>query len=162
MEENIILSDGKVIIFPLLASELELLALSTQQFSSYINLFYDFDAPKNKYIKNCLKNIQKNQTNWFFYTIWVIVKIDEQKIIGNIFINSKKQIKYEINKNYFNQGLCTRAVTLMCDFAKQKQIKNIFAKTNIQNSSAQNVLEKNKFKKYNKKDENYYYKKEII
>ena len=46
MEENIILSDGKVIIFPLLKSELELLVLSTQQFSSYINLFYDFVAPK--------------------------------------------------------------------------------------------------------------------
>ena len=162
MEENIILSDGKVIIFPLLKSELELLVLSTQQFSSYINLFYDFVAPKNKYVKNCIKNIEKNQTNWFFYTIWVIVKIDEQKIIGNIFLNSKKNIKYEINSNYFNQGLCTRAVALMCDFAKQKQIKSIFAKTNIQNISAQKVLQKNKFKKYNKKDENYYYKKEII
>lgn len=157
--------------------EIKLREIIEHDFDDFYKLISD---PK---IKNAgvPKNLDQEKGRNIFSTVvnnkWYkkICLAESEKLIGVIFLNSRgeskdlvntKEIGFAINSNYQNQGIATKAVGLASEYAKNNNIKELWASTLFENIASQKVLMRNDFEyKYdadmsifNLPDQKYYLK----
>ena len=160
--------DGsEVLIFPLTIEELKFLYEDKTGFEKYINLQYDGGN-----IKDLLKGIkfqmqEKYPSDWIYNTCWLVVSLVNKNIVGTISFkgcpqNGRVEICYEIGKNYQNRGYGTIAVELICNFAKNNEIKVVKANCLNSNIASQKVLSKNNFRIIKEDNSIIYFEKEIL
>lgn len=88
--------------------------------------------------------------------LMAIVLVPQNKVIGNIGLyeeidqdggpsETRAEIGYAINHDFWNQGYGTQALKLMLELAKKKQYKGIDAKVLDNNTASKMILEKNGF-----------------
>lgn len=152
-----------ILIFPLQKEEIEMLNKDQQEFAKYINLSYegvDFSEPNMQSVyQNQYKLLCKHPENWVFYTFWTIVSLSQRKIVGCVNFkdvpnnDGEAEIGFYVNQKHQNQGYATLAVELLCNYAKNNNIKKIIANIEKTNIQALKVLEKNNFRlKNNQQD----------
>lgn len=98
----------------------------------------------------------KDPANYIWYTDWLIILKQENKIIGSACFKGKPdkegsvEIGYGMNEVYRNKGYISEAVKTITDWAlRQPGVNIIFAETDKSNIASQHVLEKCRFKRYN-------------
>jgi len=98
-----------------------------------------------------LVNMKNDPDNYLFYTYWLIIKKDNNQIIGRIGFknvpdkNGELEIGYGIGLEFRSHGYMTEALKAMIDWAFKQEllnIKKIFAKTKEDNIPSQKVLKK--------------------
>jgi len=119
---------------------------SLEEISQIIDWFIE------KYDENTLGNIDK-------FPLAIILK-DEQKLIGNIGIgkysadNTKMEIFYFINSEYWNKGYVSEAVNEFINYIKKnKLVSSLIGSIVPKNIASMKILIKNDFKKIEYKDE---------
>lgn len=160
-----------LLIFPLKKDELKLLLDDSDAFSKYINLCYDGEDVKSDIMQFVLKykynELCKDETNLAFNSMWTICSLSKRAIVGLIDFkamtneNGEVEIGYGIGEKHRNEGYATLAVELLCNYAKEHNIKTILADTEKTNIASQKVLEKNFFDKTGEDENLCYYKKEL-
>lgn len=98
-----------------------------------------------------LKNMIADPENYLFYTYWLIIKKDNNMIVGRIGFKNiaddkgETELGYGINPNFRSKGYMTEALKKMINWGFRQQlrpIKTIIAKTDKENISSQKVLQK--------------------
>jgi len=115
----------------------------------------------NKVYQIKLVNIKNDPKNYLFYTYWLIVKKDNNQVIGRIGFkdspDNKKtcEVGYGIKEVFQSKGYMTEALERYLIWAFNQDINpviKIIAKTNQNNIPSQKVLKKVGFKKESIKD----------
>lgn len=106
----------------------------------------------------------KDPANYIWYTDWLIILKQENKIIGSACFKGKPdkegsvEIGYGMNEVYRNKGYISEAVKTITDWTlRQPGVNIIFAETDKSNIASQHVLEKCRFKRYNETEISYFY-----
>jgi RimJ/RimL family protein N-acetyltransferase len=106
-----------------------------------------------------IKIIENDPENYIYYSFWLIIRKSDRVVVGSMDFknipdeNNEIEIGYGLGKRYEHNGYMTEAVKGFCEFAlKDKKIDTIIAETETENVSSQNVLKKNGFKKYKKRE----------
>ena len=91
--------------------------------------------------KFVLKYLYENENHE--YDKWYMVINDEDEILGNVYINKKNTIAYQITKKYQKHGFGETSVKLMM---KKNPRKTYFAVVNMNNKPSIEFIKKFKFK----------------
>ena len=91
--------------------------------------------------KFVLKYLYENENHE--YDKWYMVINDEDEILGNVYINKKNIIAYQIIKKYQKHGFGETSVKLMM---KKNPRKTYFAVVNMNNKPSIEFIKKFKFK----------------
>lgn len=145
-----------ILIFPLQKEELEMINKDQQEFAKYINLSYegvDFSDQSMQRVYQQQYNLMcEHPENWVFYTFWTVVSLSQRTIVGCVNFNDvpnvdgEAEIGFYTNPKHQNQGYATLAVELLCNFAKNNNVKKLVANIDKTNIQALKVLEKNNFR----------------
>ena len=125
--ENLIYNDGKVIIFPITKDELRILSQSFVDFMVAINLNYGcqkYDKPEK--IIEKIEFLEKNPENPERNTFWMILKIDERKIVGHLCLTENKDGKIGFETylaDGYDEKIMKRAILLLADYEKECNVK---------------------------------------
>ncbi|MGI6717306.1 MAG: GNAT family N-acetyltransferase [Eubacteriales bacterium] len=97
------------------------------------------------YYKRFLQRTPNEKRNCFH---WGIILKDENKLIGQIFINKiennrMSHIGYRISRKYWNNGYVTKAIKAVVDFCfKKTELKRLYTSVDIRNIASWKALEK--------------------
>ena len=99
-----------------------------------------------------LPNVIDSDRNYFYNTLWSIISIADEQLIGDLsFIgqpdaNGEVEIGYNIYQEFRNKGYMTEAVSGLIRWAgNQPEIKTITASTETKNVASYTILKKNNF-----------------
>jgi ribosomal-protein-alanine N-acetyltransferase len=111
-----------------------------------------------RFISECLQHYSKKTA----YPLAITLN-ETGKVIGLIGLNEinagdkHAELGYWLGKQYWNRGITTEAIGLICNFAfKELKLHKVFAMTFEQNAASHKVLQKNGFKLEGKLREEYY------
>lgn len=115
-------------------------------------------AEARKFIAKCIRHYSKKTA----YPL-AISSNETGKVIGLIGLNDinvgnkRAELGYWLGKRYWNRGITTEAIGLICKFAFEKlRLHKVFAVTFERNAASHKVLQKNGFKLEGKLREDYY------
>lgn len=106
-----------------------------------------------------IPQVAANQRTYKWFTNWVIVHRQHNKIVGGIGVaglpndNGETEVGYGIDQNYRQQGIATEALNLLTQWVcNSPEIEAIIAHTPIDLLHSQQVLLKAGFKQIEEKD----------
>ena len=92
---------------------------------------------------------------------WIVLD-SSNKVIGTMALEKEESIGHlsgvYIHKEYRRNGIAQELLKLAINYAKKKNIENIFLDTYARLASAVKFYEKNNFVRYKEEEEKYYYK----
>lgn len=96
--------------------------------------------------------------NWLWYTFWFLIRKSDRKIIGSLVFKGSPvnnagdvEIGYGLGVEFEHKGYMTKAVKLLCDWAKkQSGVKRIIAETDIDGQASQRLLQRCGFSLFKK------------
>jgi RimJ/RimL family protein N-acetyltransferase len=102
-----------------------------------------------------LPNVADTSKNYLFSTLWTIISIKENKMVGDLcFVGEPNtegevEIGYGIYEEFRKRGFMTEAVAGIIKWAEnQSNIRSIIASTEKSNIDSFSILERNNFIKY--------------
>jgi len=111
-----------------------------------------------------LPQIADPTKNYLYATLWTIISISKQKMVGDICFTGEPnmdgqiEIGYGTHEVFRNQGLMTEAVGGMIQWAKKQDIlQSIFAATEKNNAASSTILERNHFIKKAEHESQYHW-----
>lgn len=114
---------------------------------------------RNAVLNDLLPNIVDPNKDSLFYTMWIVIKKSEMRIVGGICFHGEPDEKGEIeigygtDEDYRNQGIMTETIAGIIRWIRSnKKVKIIIAKTDCDNISSVRVLEKNDFEIHQRYD----------
>lgn len=121
------------------------------------------DEQMKKIYRIKIDNIMKDEKNYLFYTYWVIVRKEDDMLLGDIGFkgipggNGEIEVGYGIDDEYRGKGYMTEALKAMIGWAFEQSIipvVSVIASTDKDNIASQKVLIKNGMSIYGE-DEKY-------
>lgn len=111
-----------------------------------------------------LPNLRDSNKNYLYYTLWMAIDKNENKIVGNICLKGEPnddgevEIGYGVYEEFKNRGYMTEIVALMIEWLrKQSNVKLVTALTEKDNVPSIRVLDKNKFIQSGEKEDLLYW-----
>jgi ribosomal-protein-alanine N-acetyltransferase len=99
-----------------------------------------------------LPNVADTSKNYLFSTLWTVISIEENKMVGDLcFVGEPNtegevEIGYGTYEEFRKRGFMTEAVAGMIKWAeKQPNIRSIIASTEKSNINSYSILERNNF-----------------
>ncbi|RZJ75174.1 MAG: N-acetyltransferase [Flavobacterium sp.] len=97
-----------------------------------------------------ISDVKNNPDNYLFYTIWTIISIELNIMVGDIFFKGKPdengnvEIGYGTYDDFAGKGYMTQTVGAITEWAyTQKGVSAVIAETLKENMASQKVLQKN-------------------
>ncbi|MDL4841294.1 GNAT family N-acetyltransferase [Aquibacillus rhizosphaerae] len=113
---------------------------------------------ENEFPSNALRaflpiyiELLENDMTMLGYGPWILRNKTNRMIIGEIGLRMESQdtivldIGYQIISEFRNQGFATEAVSVICDWAFTKGVRELNAYCDLENKASQKVLIKNNF-----------------
>lgn len=117
--------------------------------------------------QNVIPTVFSDPDHWLYATLWVIIKTDENIIIGDIGfkgapgISGLVEVGYGIYPEFEGEGFMTEAVNAIKKWAfDQPGVKLMFAQTDKNNFASQKILVKNGFFPFNEVENMFWWKVE--
>lgn len=139
-------------IIALTPDQLETLSTKVSALEKEFNCSYEGEAIEGSFQKILYEQSLKAKANRPFYlwlTFWLIIKKEENKIIGTIDFKNipnaqgEVEIGYGLGKSHEHFGYMTEAVGAFCAWTKkQKNVQYIIAETEGDNIPSQRVLQR--------------------
>lgn len=141
---------------------LKIIALTPEQLETLVNDISKFESElkcsyQGERIEGIFKHIlfsqslkaKKNYNAYLWLTFWVIVRKEDDIVVGMIDFKDipttkgEVEIGYGLGESYEHLGYMTEAVEAFCLWGKkQKEVKHIIAETEMDNFPSQRVLQR--------------------
>ena len=109
--------------------------------------------------ESVLPNLKRNNSEYLYYTIWVIVSKEHNGIVGNFNFKGKPnidgeiEIGYETFELYRMRGFMFETLAGIINWLKyQDAVEHVLALTHFRNTPSNSLLEKIGFKIFNESD----------
>ena len=152
----------RLVLVMLKPKQLKTLAIDVSKLEKEMECSYQGEEIDDVY-KNILltleaKLIEESNINLhLWYTFWLIIKKEDNVIVGTIDFkgepNAKGEVEigYGLGKQHEHHGYMTEAVQAFCKWGRDKKdIKYIIAETKIDNIASQRVLQRCGFVEYDR------------
>jgi [ribosomal protein S5]-alanine N-acetyltransferase len=152
-----IIETERLSILPLKKDELIKYVNSPNELAEELNIVFNSETmneeEKNAILNDLLPRI-KEDDDYFYSTIWLIIERSSHKHVGGLCFHGPPEADMEVEIGYGtepefqNRGIMTESLKGIIDWLKGiKNVNTLIAKTNDDNISSWRVLEKNNFKK---------------
>lgn len=170
MKKPVKLKTHRLTICALTPEELTLFAADKGAFEDSYGLARSADET-DEHLENAFREISvrclEHPADYFWYTVWIMIKNDENRIVGCIGFhgepngNHEVEIGYNVYKSNQNNGYASEAVKKLCEWVfAYSNVYYIRAVTEGTNAASIKVLERNGFKADGYGSEGLQYEKE--
>lgn len=138
----------RLVLFPYTAENLALFNSDIAEFEKVFGVSYqgeELDHLLTGFLKKLEKEIAGDPENYLFFTEFLIVLKENDRIIGSVDYkyvpkDGVTEVGYGMNKAYEGHGYMTEALYAFLKFGKENGIKTVRADTLVDNIKSQNVL----------------------
>ena len=138
----------RLVLFPYTRENLALFNSDIAEFERVFGVSYqgeELDHLLTGFLKKLEKEIADDPENYLFFTEFLIVLKENDRIIGSIDYkyvpkDGVTEVGYGMNKVYEGHGYMTEALTAFLKFGKERGVKTVRADTLVDNIRSQNVL----------------------
>ena len=158
----------RLVLFPYTGENLFLFNTDLPCFEEEFGVVYqgeELDYLLKGFLKKLQKEIEDDPEHYLFFTEFLIVRKEDDHIIGSIDykyipIDGVTEVGYGMNPNYTGHGYMTEALSAFLAFGKQLGIRCVRADTKPDNFKSQNVLKRCGFR-FLKEDGNLWWETEL-
>ena len=141
---------GRLVLFPYTKENLRLFNTDLEAFEREFGVSYrgeELDYLLTGFLKKLEQEIAEDEENYLFFTEFLIVLKESDRIIGSIDYkyvpkDGTTEVGYGLNPAYWGNGYMTEALTAFLEFGKGLGIKRVLADTEKSNIASQRVLQK--------------------
>ena len=152
----------RLVLFPFTAENLALFNEDLNAFESKYGVKYrgeELTHPFKIFLKKLQKQIEEDEKNYLFFTVFLIVFKQTDTVVGSIDFkyvpkDCVTEVGYGLNPKYEGNGFMTEALGGFLRFGKALGIKKVLAETLKDNVRSQNVLRRCGFS-FDREDDNY-------
>lgn len=165
---NNLIETERLVLFPYTKENLSLFNTNLSLFEEKFDVLYEgeeLDYLLKAFLIRLEKEIESDPVKYLFFTEFLIVRKDNNRIIGSIdykYIpkDGTTEVGYGLNKLHEGHGYMTEALNAFLIFGKQLGIKRVLGETLKDNIKSQNVLKKCGFR-FLKEEENLWWVKDL-
>lgn len=140
----------RLVLFPYTKENLSLFNSDIAAFEREYGVIYqgeELDYLLTDFLKRLEKEIEEDEKNYLFFTEFLLVLKETDRIIGSIDYkyapkDGVTEVGYGMNKSYEGHGYMTEALTAFLKFGRERGIKTVRADTLADNIKSQNVLKR--------------------
>ena len=162
------LETERLVLFPYTMENLALFNSDLEAFEREFGVSYrgeELDHLLTGFLKKLEREIAEDEENYLFFTEFLIVLRDSDRIIGSIDYkyvprDGVTEVGYGLNPAYSGHGYMTEAFNAFLGFGKRLGIRKVLADTLKDNIASQRVLQKCGFR-FLKEDKNLWWEKDM-
>ena len=145
-----VIETERLVLFPYTKENLHLFNNDLERFEEEFGVVYsgeELDYLLTDFLKRLEKEIAEDQKNYLYFTEFLIVLKETDRIIGSIDYkyvpkDGMTEVGYGLNRVYEGNGYMTEALTAFLEFGRILGIKTVRADTLKDNIKSQNVLKR--------------------
>ena len=140
----------RLVLFPYTEENLRLFNTDLPAFERTYGVIYhgeELDHLLTGYLKKLEKQLGEDPEHRFFFTEFLIVKKDDDRVIGSVDykyapVDGATEVGYGLNPRYEGHGYMTEALEAFLRFGETLGVRKVLAETLKENVRSQNVLKR--------------------